>query len=40
LLGLIGLHVLAAVVESVHYRENLIAAMVHGRKRALDDAPE
>jgi cytochrome b len=40
LLGLIGLHVLAAVVESVHYRENLIAAMVHGRKRVLDDAPE
>jgi cytochrome b len=38
LLGLIGLHVLAALVESVHYRENLIAAMVHGRKRALDDA--
>ena len=40
LLGLIGLHVLAALVESVHYRENLIAAMVHGRKRALDDASE
>jgi cytochrome b len=37
LLGLIGLHVLAAIVESVHYRENLIASMVHGRKRALDD---
>jgi cytochrome b len=41
-LGLVVLHVLAAVSESVHYRENLIAAMVHGRKRPLsadDDAP-
>lgn len=36
LLGLIGLHVLAALVESFHYRENLIAAMLHGRKRPLD----
>ncbi|WHZ19937.1 MAG: Ni,Fe-hydrogenase I cytochrome b subunit [Rhodanobacteraceae bacterium] len=35
LLALIGLHVLAALVESFHYRENLIAAMIHGRKRAL-----
>ncbi|HEX5954128.1 MAG TPA: cytochrome b/b6 domain-containing protein [Rhodanobacteraceae bacterium] len=34
LLGMIGLHVLAALVESWHYRENLIAAMIHGRKRA------
>lgn len=38
LLGLIGLHVAAAVVESLHYRENLIAAMVHGRKRAVEAA--
>lgn len=41
-LGLVVLHVLAAVSESVHYRENLIAAMVHGRKRPLtgdDDEP-
>lgn len=37
LLAFVGLHVLAAVVESVHYRENLIAAMWHGRKRALDE---
>lgn len=37
LLAFVGIHVLAAIVESVHYRENLIAAMVHGRKRALDD---
>lgn len=37
LLTLIGVHVLAAIVESVHYRDNLVAAMVHGRKRALDD---
>lgn len=34
LLAFIGVHVLAAIVESVHYRENLVAAMVHGRKRA------
>ncbi len=34
-LGLIVVHVLAAVGESVHYGENLIAAMIHGRKRAL-----
>jgi cytochrome b len=33
-LAFIGVHVLAAIVESVHYRENLVAAMVHGRKRA------
>ena len=32
--------VLAAIVESWHYRENLDAAMVHGRKRALDNAPD
>lgn len=37
LLGLIVVHVLAAIVESVHYRENLIASMLHGRKRAPDD---
>jgi cytochrome b len=34
-LGLVIVHVLAAVGESVHYGENLIAAMIHGRKRAL-----
>ncbi|MGN6329947.1 MAG: cytochrome b/b6 domain-containing protein [Rhodanobacter sp.] len=34
-LGLVVLHVLAAVGESVHYGENLVAAMIHGRKRAL-----
>ena len=41
LLGMIGLHVLAALVESWHYRENLVAAMIHGRKRApdADDEP-
>lgn len=41
LLGIIGLHVLAALVESWHYRENLIVAMIHGRKRApdADDEP-
>jgi cytochrome b len=36
LLAFIGAHVLAARVESGHYRENQVAAMVHGRKRALD----
>lgn len=37
-LGLVGIHVLAAIVESVHYRENLIASMLHGRKRPLNEA--
>jgi cytochrome b len=36
LLTFVGVHVLAAIVESVHYGENLVAAMVHGRKRAVD----
>lgn len=35
MLVLVGIHVLAAVVESRHYGENLIAAMLHGRKRPL-----
>ena len=34
-LGLVVVHVLAAIGESMHYRENLIASMIHGRKRAL-----
>jgi cytochrome b len=34
-LSLVGLHVLAAIAESVHYGENLVASMLHGRKRAL-----
>ena len=34
-LSLVGLHVLAAIVESRHYGENLVASMLHGRKRAL-----
>ena len=34
-LALVVVHVLAAVGESVHYGENLVAAMIHGRKRAL-----
>ena len=34
LLALVAAHVIAALVESWHYRENLVAAMVHGRKRA------
>ena len=41
LLAFVAAHVLAAIVESVHYRENLVAAMVHGRKRApgADEGP-
>lgn len=36
LLALVAVHVLAAIVESIHYRENLIASMFTGRKRKLD----
>ena len=41
-LGMVGLHVVAAITESLHYRENLISSMIHGRKRALehDDATD
>lgn len=35
-LVMVGLHVAAAITESIHYRENLIASMIHGRKRALE----
>ena len=34
LLSLAGLHVTGAIVESVRHRENLIASMIHGNKRA------
>jgi cytochrome b len=39
-LAMVGLHVVAAITEGIHYRDNLIASMIHGRKRALehDDA--
>ncbi len=40
LLGMIGLHVLAGLVGSWHYRENLVAARIHGRKRAPDAGDE
>ena len=33
LLVLVGLHVTGAIVTSARHRENLVAAMVHGRKR-------
>ncbi|MEZ5566077.1 MAG: cytochrome b/b6 domain-containing protein [Gammaproteobacteria bacterium] len=40
-LVMVGLHVLAAITESFYYRENLIASMLHGRKRALGvDEPD
>lgn len=38
LIACVGLHVLAAIVESIRHRENLPLAMVHGYKRA-DPAP-
>lgn len=39
LLGLVALHIVGAIGTSRHTRENLVAAMVHGRKRppATDD---
>jgi len=33
LLGFAALHALAAIAESARLRENLVAAMIHGRKR-------
>ena len=39
-LAMVGLHVAAAVSESIHYRENLIVSMITGRKRALDDGSD
>ncbi len=38
---LVALHVVGAVIASIKQRENLVAAMLHGRKRApgADDVP-
>ena len=34
LVGAVALHVTAALFESWRHRENLVASMLHGRKRA------
>jgi cytochrome b len=37
LLVLAALHVAGAIAASLRHRENLIAAMLHGRKGSADD---
>jgi cytochrome b len=37
LLVLIAIHIGGAIYASIRHRENLIAAMIHGRKRPLDE---
>ena len=37
MLGLVFIHVLGAAATSRHHRENLVTAMIHGRKRPAGD---